>query len=333
MSIMQKQLQNTENFLTAYLMEKDLSKVSGCDEHPHTKTSPEIVLAPVKPYDKDLQCGQIRLLADVDRITYIVLLCNWGDNAFVTMAFSHYDFPATNEELSLERDVGLYLNVLQVWNTCALLNETLRKSWLCGKLPEEMCNDALTFWMSMTTGKALPDRLAERSGTPVTKEDDIRLEYLQEEKFVFAKFDSSDLAPVEMDVSVESPEAKTEDNPFLDWMKGLILPPLWQEEELALAAGGEKKPIQKKCSIEGREEILILEYSQNEGKVWIDILLPDESGWSTALDGSGILDEEENERAVIENGKCVFEQRKPFNGSIGLRLKDRTIHTLKEKKG
>ena len=331
MNLREKSRQNTENFLKSYLIQKDLSRVSGYDESQELETSAEVPATPVKPFDEDLQCGQIRLLADVDRITYIVLLRRWGDNAFVTMAFSHYDFPATDEEMSLERDAGLYLNVLQVWNTRTLLDETLKKSWLCGTLPEDMCGDAWTFWLALTTGSELPDRLVEKSGTPVEDEDDVRLEYLREEMAVFAGVDSADLALAETSSADAAPETATGGDSFPDWMNGLILPPLWHNEEaFALAAGGEQENILKTCVIDGCNELLCLEFSPEEETVWIDILSADAQDVVTTLDGSEIVDAYEHVLGVIRNGKCKLKVGRDFDGGIAVRLRDGTVRILTE---
>lgn len=338
MTIMDKQKLNSDNFIRSYLIRKDLCQVSGCDEDRSMDTSSDVAPASIKPFDEDLQCGQIRLLADVEDITYIVLLRKWGDDAFLTMAFSHYDFPATNEEMSLERDVGLYLNVLQVWNTRTLLNETLRKSWQCGTLPEKLCSDAWTFWLSLTTGNELPDRLQEKSGAPIVDENDIRLKYLQEEMAVFAKVDSMDLAlaetvePSAVSVASAASAQEKKDNTLFDWIDGFILTPLFREEDsMALAAGSERKPVRRKCVIDGREEILHLAYSPEKGSVWIDIFSADDSDFSMALDGSEIVDADGIGLGTIQDGSCMLTVGKDFDGSIAIRLKDGTICTLAEK--
>ena len=332
MNTMEKCRQNTENFLRSYHIQKAMSEVSGYDETQGPKISANVPSTPIRPFNEDLQCGQIRLLADVDRITYIVLLRRWNDNAFMTMAFSHYDYPATDEEMSLERDVGLYLNVLQAWNTRSLMDETLKKSWLCGTLSEEQCSDAWTFWLALTTGSELPERLREKSGIPIEDENDIRLDYLQEEMAVFSAVDSADLTLAETSSAEKSPETEAESSSSLDWMNGLILFPLWNRNEpMPLAAGGEKKAIRKKCVIDGRKEILHLAFSSEEGTAWIDIFSADDSDFSVALDGSKIVDADECELGTILDGSCMLTVGKDFDGRIAIRLKDGTICTLEEK--
>ena len=320
MNIEEKRRINTRNFLNSYYLQKDFSTVSGFDENASMETSREIRSAEIHKFDTDLKCGQIRLLADVERITYIVLLHSWGDDAFVTTAFSHYDFPATNEEMSLGQRSGLYLNVLQIWNTRTLRNEILRKSWLCGNLAESKCLDAWTFWLSLTTGKELPEHILAASGTPIEDGDDIRLQYMRGEMRVFAAVDAADLGNVNQSSKSGLPS----------WFDdSLILSPLWQPEQEVLAAGDEKGNIRKKCSVDTRSEVLIMEYSPSEKRVWLDIFSSDMKR-ASSLDGAEIIDAHENVLGTIAEGRCVLAVEDGFDGSVAVRLKDGSICTLVE---
>ena len=100
---------------------------------------------------------------------------------------------------------------------------------------------------------------------------------------------------------------------------------------MPLAAGGEKKAIRKKCVIDGREEILHLAFSSEEGTAWIDIFSADDSDFSVALDGSTIVNADEHELGTILDGSCMLTVGKDFDGSIAIRLKDGTICPLEEK--
>jgi len=107
----------------------------------------------------------------------------------------------------------------------------------------------------------------------------------------------------------------------------IALRPLWQDGEIALAAGNEKENIRKKCVIDGRPEVLILEYSPEENTAWIDLF--DEGGSrSTALDGAEVIDAEEKVFGVISDGRCEFATGPAFDGSIALRDADGVIRTL-----
>ena len=320
MNIEEKRRENTKRFLNSYYLQKDFSTVSGFDEKTLMETSREIRSAAIRDFDTNLKCGQIRLLADVECITYVVLLHSSGNDAFVTTAFSHYDFPATDQEMALKGRPGLYLNVLQIWNTRTLRNEILRKSWLCGTLSEAVCRDAWTFRLSLTTGKKLPEHILAASGTPIEDRDDIRLQYMQEEKRVFAAVDAPDLSDVNQ-ISKSGLPSWFDDS--------LILPPLWQPDLEVLAAGDEKSNIRKKCSVDTRSEVLIIEYSPSEKRVWIDIFSSDMKRTSS-LDGAEIIDAHEQVIGTIADGCCVLAVGDVFDGSVAVRLKDGGICTLAE---
>ena len=93
---------NTTCFLRSYCIQKQMSTVSGFDETLNMTTAKAVKLYPKNPYDTNLQEGQIRLLSQPERITYVVLLQRAENDSFVVMAFSHYDFPASDEEFKTE---------------------------------------------------------------------------------------------------------------------------------------------------------------------------------------------------------------------------------------
>ncbi|MBP5585868.1 MAG: hypothetical protein J6Y92_05900 [Lentisphaeria bacterium] len=113
-------------------------------------------------------------------------------------------------------------------------------------------------------------------------------------------------------------------------MDGFTFRPLWDNEEsMALAAGSEKGIIQKKCVVEGREELLSLKYSPEKDAVWIYVFSADRSGISAALDGTEIIDSDERVLGTIQAGECRLNVERGFDGRIALRLKDGTIRLLK----
>ena len=103
--------------------------------------------------------------------------------------------------------------------------------------------------------------------------------------------------------------------------------PLWTERP-ALAAGDETKNIRRKCAIDGRTEVLILEYSPEEHTVWIDLFSADLSARSGALDGMEVVDAGEKVLGVIAGGCCEFAAGPAFDGSIALRGADGVVRVL-----
>lgn len=310
---------NTQDFLRSYQIRKAMESVSGFDESQLQETTISVSVSEIKPFDLDLQCGQIRILADVEQLTYVLLLKRWSRDAFLVTAFSHYDFPATDEEMSLERYVGAYLNVLQIWNTHVLQDEKLRKGWCCGTLPEDLRHDAEKFWQTLASGQSVEDSLLVRSGTPIVDSDDPRLRYMLEEGSTFSEIDGGDLNFAQRKV----PSASD----LFD--SNLMLLPLW-ENGMALAAGEGEKIIHKNCVIDGCLEKLILHYSAEENSVWIDIFTGDLSTRTSSLDGAKIVDSRENILGVIADGRCKFVAGAEFDGSIALCKKDGRVCILTE---
>lgn len=109
----------------------------------------------------------------------------------------------------------------------------------------------------------------------------------------------------------------------------LILPPLWQPEQDVLAAGDEKGNIRKKCSVDTRSEVLIMEYSPSEKRVWIDVFSSDMKRTSS-LDEAEIINAHEQVLGTIAEGCCVLAVEDGFDGSVAIRLKDGCICILAE---
>lgn len=149
------------------------------------------------PFDTELGERQIRLLSQTNLITYIALLRRWETDSFVVMPFSHFNEPATDEELKLECDRGRNVRVLQAWNTRTLQDETLKKSWLVDTLTEEEAQEAWKLWCSSITGKEISGEIIMRTGLPIYRNDDPRLEYKRAELDNFASVDAEDLAVAE----------------------------------------------------------------------------------------------------------------------------------------
>lgn len=299
-----KREQNTNHFLCSYKIQKRMSTVSGFDETLNMCTGAAVKLHPRNPFDTNLQEGQIRLLSQLERITYVVLLRRWEEDSFVVMTFSHYDFPATDEEFKPEFDGGMYLNTLQAWNTRTLQDATLKKSWLIGNLPASDCSDAWDFWEHLMTGRDLRSALLEKTGLPITSVDDIRIQYMKEELSAFDQLDEAEL---------------TEESDTPCWVNRIELPPLWQDEEIALAAGDEKQDVALECTPYGYKEFVTIVYSPREKTLRVNIYTADQSDVSHTFDSWELISEDCTVFASVDNGFCIVRDMEFFDGKCALR--------------
>ena len=317
-TLLEKQQHNTDKFLTSYEIRKKLSEVSGYDETLSQETSDTIVSAPVKEFDTELKCGQVRLLADMEEITYLLLLKKWDDNSYLATAFSHYNFPATNEELALGCYAGAYLNVLQIWNTRTLQNSILEKSWVCGEVTEKVCSEAWQFWTSLINGTRLSDEILARTGTLIEDEADPRIEYMREEMSFWARIDEMDF---------ELAQAAEEEPSFPVWDENrLMIPRLWAQEDLSLAAGEEKKNIYLNCHIDEHNELVKVIWDPEEKTLRLTIF--DGAQRTKSLDGAKVVDVNENCLGVIAEGKCFIKELHDFDGCFALLLENGEIALL-----
>ena len=305
MNISEKRKKNTDNFLTSYHIRKSLSQVSGYDEPQSYAAEKDTPMAAINFFNCQLAAGQIRLLADVDEIAYILLLQRDSEDSFMTVAFSHYDFPATDKEMLLDGYAGAYLNTLQLWNTRTLKDDILQKSWLCGTLPETVFQDVCSFSNAINNNEAIPEHILDKTGTEVTDAADIRWDYMLEEKSFFASLD-----------------ADNKELPQLECLFEYSFPQLWESTKESLAAGDEENDIQINCRIYERNEFVTLTYSSVEETLWLSIFLPDRSGLSSQYDGMMVIDPAGNTLGVINAGQCQISGLKNFDGSIGIKNAD-----------
>lgn len=309
-TIWEKRRHNSEDFLQSYCIIRKMSEVSGYDEDASFEVSKPVELAPINPYDPQLEVGQIRLLSQTEFTTYVVLLQRWGKEAFLTMAFSHYNSPATDEEFKPQYNRGLFLNTLQAWNTRTISYKTLRKSWHVDNLPEKDLQDARDFWNHFITGAELPERLLERSGIPIMEGDDIRIQYIQEEMQNFAPIEK-----LEMEYEQSSEEA----DESISSLFPLRFPSVYPEPQLRLAAGGEECLLFVKCKPFGYDEVCTIEYEKDENILRVKFYTSDQKAYSHLFDKWEIIDEEENILGVIANGRCIIENLSDFDGKCALR--------------
>lgn len=144
----------------------------------------ESVSAEAEVYNESLAISQIRILSknyttEPDVIPFVVVIDKWDDEMWLVIPFSPYKTPATPGEMATGMDVHS-LHVLQVWNGRTVQREILKRSYLMGTLPKDVCIDALRLFRHQLFGTPLPDCFTARRGAPIVEAADPRRDYLAE---------------------------------------------------------------------------------------------------------------------------------------------------------
>lgn len=134
----------------------------------------------ITPRNPILQTGQIRLLMGYEEPISVLILGSAGAGMFITVPFSPFANPATNDEYLLGGNRPSYLQVLQLWLTGNINGLLLQNSWLVDTItPEELA------------GVYKP--ASERCGSEITHPKDPRLEYRQLEFKKIAELHGRDM--------------------------------------------------------------------------------------------------------------------------------------------
>ncbi len=276
----------TCEFISDYLVDCRLRKVSGFDEEADQSTPGILQLPERNPFDGNLKEGQIRLLSQPSELTYVVLLRRWGDDAFVVTPFSHFSTPATDDELKTTFDGGLCLRVLQIWNTRTALDTTLKKSWLIGELPSDDMEDAWKVW-EWSLGKAEPgESIIGRTGLPLTiSSDDLRRQYVSENFAKFARFD-----------------AENRRHALFQNVGITLSAPSVSPCGIALAAAGKGVGSIDLYEIGDGDQFLQVEFSPASGEVVLSVLDASDGALSDKFDGCPLLEEENGALASFKGG-------------------------------
>lgn len=140
---------------------------------------------PAEAFNRDVQPGDVRLLADAcvigDLPVYVTILNVDPSMGIALVApFSRYDSPATNNEWATDFE-ACSLRVLQLWNTQPFPLYAVAKSWLVGTLPDEKLKRARELYTRCITGEYPPASDREDIGLAIVDLDDPRCKYQEEE--------------------------------------------------------------------------------------------------------------------------------------------------------
>ena len=262
------------DFMRSYEIRRRLTTVDDGNEGTSDVSGDGISPHPYHPFPI---AGQVRLLSQMDVLTYVLLLRRWSDDSFLVVPFSAYSDPATDMELKLKTQGGLGLRVLQIWNARSLQISTLRSTWLVANLPQEDVEDAKAMWRYSIGGEPPSEDVLSRTGWPILRRDDPRIGYQDEVTANFAKLDAADLetASVEPQVSDISPVIK--------------FPPVEVAAAVALAAARVDFPEPVPLEIEGLEGEVLLKNDKKLGRFVLRAYNRD--GESNAVvDGWSVLD-------------------------------------------
>lgn len=292
------QKDNSKTFLRELLLDNRLRTVSGFDEKEDLRLPSSAAMPAKTPFSVDsVAPGQIRLVSQTDFLTYVAILDKWIGNSFLIAPFSRFEQPATDEELKTAYDGGAFMRVLQLWNARSAMVETLKKSWLVGELPEQDRRDALQVWKwSIGDVAELPKSIADRTGVPIYRTDDPRLDYRREALENFVAFDAEDNANAER-ASRISPKTIWERASKLGFVRRVFTP---SSSVRAAAASLETNP-RRTFPVDGFPAKLRVEYSRSEKTLIFSVWDKERRIKSDALDGFQVVVEGADEAVPIRN--------------------------------
>ena len=224
--------------------------------------------------------------------------------------FSDFSEPATETELKFRIDGGVGLRVLQLWNARSLLEQTLAKSWLVYTLQAAELDDAITAWKwSVGEGELSEDQIL-RTGIPIMRRDDPRVEYEDSELANFAKLDSKDLIATEHLAWLES--IRTVASGMTPFARSRVF-----EQDYALAAAEAEKPVAADCRLPEFDGVVHVRYTPHDRRLYIRVFGADGNP-SQKLDGWDVFGSDASLLGTISNAGFVCEFKSAFDGVLCL---------------
>ena len=251
------------------------------------------------PFDSEIKEKDIRLLPQPERLTYIAVLRQLAPELYLAVPYSHFSVPADDREILSENESGLYLHVLQLWNTTEVAKEIIAQTWKIGTISsneqDTICKfiDALNFKMELSAEqRAL-------TSVPMTGLDDPRQRYFHQEK--------ANLEPF-LKENMEVCDRLTLQDTFQTLTKEMCF-----SVEERMAAGREKKNPFCKCRISGFNEIATIEYAEQEQTLRFKIYAQDNS-FSNAFDKWKLVGHSGEYLGTINAGRCIVKNLTGFDG-------------------
>ena len=304
----------TKSFLVAWLLDRKLAIVATDEQDgPNDAVPAGTALAEPRDFSSEAPApGQIRVLSQTETLTYAAVLARWDERSFLIAPFSRFEDPATDEELKTAFQGGLRMGVLQIWNARTAMAATLRRSWLVGMLPKQDLDDALLLWKwSIGDVAELPERISERTGVPVYRTDDPRLDYRREALENFAAFDAEDDANAERAEKLVDLLHGRDKSPGNGWIS--------VEDEERIAAASDRSNEFLLYRVVGRGVLLSVERSRSSGELVLSVLDESTEKPSPALDGFFVLVDSETDPIIVQGSIA----RVPISSKLeGVRLVD-----------
>lgn len=331
------------SFRARYAIRKEMEAIDGAEGLPEATTNgAESARAEcnrqVRPFDRDIQVGDIRLLADAKRLTYALVLQDWGEDTWLTMPYSTYAVPAFDGEMSAIISGGSGLKVLQLWNVRPVSGTALAKSWKVETAGAGLLEDAVSAWRGYVGLASLSEAQLARTATPIGRGEDVRREYLAAEKENLQRLFGEHESVTSVDVSKMTSE---------EWQKMVArriadrrLSPVWRrpmvrEEDSFAVAAAEKNAAEffrAEYDVEGTSCIVRVVYDQ--GRDQLSLQAFDVAGnVSLSLDGWKLADTAGMALGEVKDGAMMAAGLAEFDGVCCLADPQGGIHALVERTG
>ena len=317
----------TRDFLVAYELRKQMAQIDAGDIV--VDSTPEEAAAAreecaklVRPFDEDISVGQVRAISGTRDVTYVLVARQWDEQSWLVIPFSSFSMPATDTELKLKIDGGLGLRVVQLWNARSLLTETIAKSWLVHTLSDNDVADVCSAWQwSVGIGELTDDQLS-RTGMPIMRRDDPRIEYEDAALANFAELDAADFADTKRKAWLASVQ---------EAMGDVVKSPFRQspvfESDYALAAADAEKPISADCAVAGFDGTVHVRYNPSSRNLNIQVFGAD-GNESVELDGWSVFGGGDEPLGLVEDATFDYVFSGRFDGVIALADEDGNVFPL-----